>query len=284
MKTSVVFLLLIALSFSGGYPQSATTPSTPTTFMSYNIRFNNPNDGENAWPKRSDNLIAMLRNCNPQVLCMQEVLAGQLKDILTALPQYSAFGAGRDDGKEAGEFVPVLFDKNRFSLLKSENFWLSETPEKPGKPGWDGACSRMVSWVNLVDRSTGDTLYVFNTHFDHVGVIARVEGAKLLARMVDSIATHYPTIVTGDFNATIRDTPNAIMIGAGFKDSRLISKSSAKGPEYTFTGFDASKKPGDRIDFIYLKNTKPVKSYVVRDDSVNGFYLSDHLPVIITLE
>jgi endonuclease/exonuclease/phosphatase family metal-dependent hydrolase len=283
MKTSLLCSLFLFVSLYPLHSQTKPGENEQTTFMSYNIRFNNPNDGVNAWPNRSENLIAMLRDINPQVLCMQEVLAGQLDDITTALPHFTALGAGRDDGKKAGEFVPVLFDKNRFRLIKSENFWLSETPEKPGKPGWDGACSRMVTWVKLIDKKTGDTLFVFNTHFDHVGKMARLNSARLLVRMTDSIAKNHPIIITGDFNATVNDTPNSIITGAGYKDSRLISTSNPIGPEYTFTGFDKTKKPGDRIDFIYLKNTKPVKRYIVRDDSVNGYYLSDHLPVIIAL-
>jgi endonuclease/exonuclease/phosphatase family metal-dependent hydrolase len=124
---------------------------------------------------------------------------------------------------------------------------------------------------------------VFNTHFDHFGVKARLESAKILSQAADSLAGSHPAIITGDFNSTSQDSPWEIITKAGFRDSRTISQTAPAGPEYTFTGFDTNGKPGNRIDYIYLRNTKPVKSYIVEDDSFNGFYLSDHLPVLIKL-
>jgi len=279
MKNTLLLLVLIS-SFAGGFSQSAG--SQPFTVMTWNIRFNNPGDGVNAWPNRRERVAAFLKESGPDILCMQEVLTDQLADVRQALPGYAAVGVGRDDGREAGEYVPVLYRTNRFRYLTGDHFWLSESPEIPGKRGWDAACARMVTWVKLTDQASGDTLFVFNTHFDHVGKTARLESAKLLAHAVDSIATGHPAIVTGDFNATVSDTPHAILTGAGLADSRAISKSAPAGPEYTFTGFSVNGTPGDRIDFIYLKNTKPVKEHLVREDNFNGFYLSDHLPVIIT--
>ena len=146
--------------------------------------------------------------------------------------------------------------------------------------GWDAVCPRMVTWVALVERSK-DTLFVLNTHFDHIGVTARIMSAKLLVHAADSIAGSHAVVITGDFNATPSDTPYPIITGDGFKDSRIVSAKAPKGPEYTFTGFPTSGQPGNRIDFIYVRNTKPVKSYLVREDSFNGNYLSDHLPVIV---
>jgi endonuclease/exonuclease/phosphatase family metal-dependent hydrolase len=274
-------LLLMILSGAGSLQSQTAASNGSSAYMTWNIRYNNPGDGINAWPNRKDRVIAFLKEINPQVIGMQEVLAGQLNDITSALPEYSWAGAGRDDGKKEGEYVPILYQTSRFSLLRGDHFWLSETPSMPGRLGWDAACARMVTWINLIDRSTGDTLFVFNTHFDHMGVKARMESARLLVRAVDSLAGKHAAIVTGDFNATTSDTPHQVITAAGFLDSRMVSKTSPAGPEYTFSGFDASKRPGQRIDFIYLKNTKPVQSYIVRDDSFNGFYLSDHLPVMI---
>jgi endonuclease/exonuclease/phosphatase family metal-dependent hydrolase len=215
------------------------------------------------------------------LFCLQEVLDSQITDLTAGLPEYGYFGVGRDDGKKAGEAVPVFYLKDQFKFLKGGHFWLSEEPGRPGKPAWDAACTRMVTWVMLKDKSTNKTLFVFNTHFDHVGIRARELSAQLLVKSVDSLAGGMPVIITGDFNASPSDSPYRIITTAGFADSRTTSASPPAGPEYTFTGFDIKGKPGERIDFIYLKNTKPVKTYVVRDDSFNGFYLSDHLPVVV---
>lgn len=272
MRTSRLLLILLTLlPFIDGNCQKIVT---------WNIRYNNPGDGVNAWPNRKEKVFTLLKEVSPGIICLQEALDGQVNDIANALPAYAWAGAGRDDGKTKGEYVPIFYLKKKFTLIKSGNFWLSETPEIPGKLGWDAACPRMVTWVTLAGKSK-DTLFVFNTHFDHMGVTARIMSAKLLAHAADSIAGNHPAVITGDFNATPSDTPYPILTGAGFQDARLASATAPKGPVYTFTGFPTAGKPGDRIDYIWVRNTKPVKSYLVRDDSFNGNYLSDHLPVIV---
>jgi len=272
MKNALLLSLLILLSIAG--------VGSDLKIMTWNIRYNNPGDGVNAWPNRKERVFALIRDVSPAIFCMQEALDDQVNDLAIALPGYTWVGAGRDDGGKKGEYVPVFYQKDKFKLVKTGNFWLSETPEIPGKLGWDAVCPRMVTWIALVDKSK-DTLYVMNTHFDHMGVTARIMSAKLLVHAADSIAGSHSIIITGDFNATPSDTPYPIITGDGFKDSRMVSAAAPKGPEYTFTGFSTSGKPGNRIDFIYVRKTKPVKSYLVREDSFNGNYLSDHLPVIV---
>jgi len=284
MKNPILLIFLCILPAMTLSCPSGQGPATSSTVVTWNIRYNNPGDKANAWPNRKEKVFSMIRDINPQILCMQEVLAGQLEDLAKALPRYSWFGAGRDDGRRQGEYVPVFFDTTRYHFIKGNHFWLSESPDIPGKLGWDAVCARMVTWVQLSDQSSHDTLFVFNTHFDHIGATARLMSAKLLTRKAASISGRYPAIITGDFNSLMTDSSYVIINEAGFRDARLASKAKPIGPEYTFCGFDASKKPGDRIDFIYLKNTKPVKNYIVRDDSFNGFYPSDHLPVIINVE
>ncbi len=282
MKNITLLLLVLLLPstiFCSKPDQQAK--NQPLTIMTWNIRYNNPGDGVNAWPNRKDKVFAFIRESAPQIFCMQEVLFSQITDLSGALPQYAWFGVGRDDGKQAGEYVPVFYNKNRYRLLKGDHFWLSETPWVPGKLGWDAACARMVTWVALADQTTKDTLFIFNTHFDHVGVKARLMSARQLVHATDSIAHNHTIMITGDFNASDKDTPHQVIIGAGFKDSRAVSLNPPAGPVYTFTGFSVSGKPGDRIDYLYLKNTKPVQTYIVNDISSNGFYPSDHLPVLV---
>jgi len=283
MKKNYWLPLLSTLLFTGSFSACGQERQQDLTVMTWNIRMNSPGDGVNAWPNRKEKVISFLQVIKPPVLCMQEVLAMQLDDLNKGLPQYGWFGAGRDDGKREGEYVPVFYLKERFDFLKGDNFWLSDTPDKPGKLGWDAVCPRMVTWVKLADRMTGNTLFIFNTHFDHIGVNARLQSAKLLTHAADSIAGNNQILITGDFNSAITDTPYAVITGAGFQDSRLVSVAAPAGPEYTFTGFATSGKPGDRIDYIYVRNTQPVKSYLVRNDSSDGYYLSDHLPVMVKL-
>jgi endonuclease/exonuclease/phosphatase family metal-dependent hydrolase len=277
MKTRyllIAILIPLLLALTGCRPE-------PLTVMTWNIRYNNPGDGINAWPNRKNKVVSFIREVHPKILGMQEVLNGQLEDLAGGLPEYAWFGVGRDNGRTEGEYVPVFYQKDRFRFLTGDHFWLSDSPHTPGKLGWDAACTRMVTWLELYDNFLRDTLFVFNTHFDHMGVVAREMSADMLVHATDSLAGDHLTIITGDFNSETRDAPYKIITGDEFRDSRLVSQTDPAGPEYTFTGFDVKGKPGERIDYIYLRNAPPVENYVVRDDNDGKNYLSDHLPVIV---
>ncbi|MCK9325683.1 MAG: endonuclease/exonuclease/phosphatase family protein [Bacteroidales bacterium] len=274
---------ILAVSMLLGLILSATacTQESQYSLVSWNIRYNNPGDGPNAWPNRKDLVANQIKREEPSVICLQEVLKGQLEDLTNSLPDYSWSGVGRDDGQKKGEFVPILFKKDQFNLIKTDHFWLSEKPTEPGIKGWDAVCPRMVTWVCLQDKKCKDTLYIFNTHFDHVGIEARRLSAKLIATYTDSIAGESPVIVAGDLNSIPSDQAYLTMIESSFLDSRLISHDPPTGPEYTFTGFDSTQPPGDRIDYIFVKNLTKVISYQVFNDKTGQFYHSDHLMVKI---
>lgn len=257
--------------------------SQTVTVATWNIRYNNPGDGVNAWPNRKDRVLEQIRKADPEILCLQEVLKNQLDDLAKALPGYAWTGAGRDDGKEAGEYVPVFYLDKLFDQLESGHFWLSENPEVPGKLGWDAACPRMVTWLSLNNTKTGDTLFIFNTHLDHVGVVAREKGSQMLAEKARSLADGHPMIITGDFNSTPTDIAYETMFFNLFSDSRSKSVNPPEGPEYTFTGFDATNPPGGRIDYIFIQNISEVVNYKTVPKTVNGYYNSDHLMVVTVL-
>ena len=122
--------------------------------MSFNIRYNNPDDGIHAWDNRKENVVKLIRHYNPDVLGLQEALSGQISYLNDQLPDYHWIGVGRDDGETAGEYSPVFCKKDRFELIKSDYFWLSDTPEQPGSMGWDAACPRIVTWLQLYDKNT----------------------------------------------------------------------------------------------------------------------------------
>ncbi|MFO7616730.1 MAG: endonuclease/exonuclease/phosphatase family protein, partial [Bacteroidales bacterium] len=251
------------------------------SIATWNIRYNNPGDGPNAWPNRKDLVAGQIARENPSVICLQEVLKDQLDDLTALLPDYSYTGLGRDDGKEKGEYVPIFFKKELFSLIRTDHFWLSEQPSVPGILGWDAVCPRMVTWVCLQDRQTGDTLFVFNTHFDHVGKQARKLSAKLIATFADSLAGNHSQIIAGDFNSLPSGEAYEKLVEFSYRDSRTDSQKAPIGPEYTFTGFDSTKPPGGRIDYLFTKNIPKIISYQVFDDRSGIYYHSDHLMVAI---
>ena len=263
------------------FPQPGKSQAVSSEIIAtLNIRFNNPGDGVNAWSNRKERVYKLIQEVNPQILCLQEVLNNQIKDLEKAMPGFGWTGAGRDDGIEKGEYVPIFYRKDLYKLIRTDNFWLAPDPHTPGLLAWDAACPRMVTWICLKKKATGDTLFVFNTHFDHIGVKAREMSAKLIVHAADSLAGNHRTIVTGDFNSSPRDAGYLNVISGGFADSRLITQTPPEGPEHTFTGFDITKPHGDRIDYILVRNLPRLSFYKVRPDHDGKNYYSDHLMVV----
>lgn len=251
--------------------------------LTYNIRMNTPSDGENAWPKRSGQVSALLDFHKIEIFGLQEAMIGQIEDIQAKLPAMKWVGVGRDDGKKAGEFSPLFYNSKKFKVLKSGTFWLSETPDKPGL-GWDAACNRVCTWVLLETDKKDRQFMVFNTHFDHLGVKARAESAKLILQKINELnSSKLPVILTGDFNLTPEQEPIAGLTKE-LHDSRSVTKEAPYGPTGTFNGFKFDSPLKDRIDYIFVNDLVEVKQYGVLTDSKDLRYPSDHLPVFVNVE
>jgi endonuclease/exonuclease/phosphatase family metal-dependent hydrolase len=249
--------------------------------LTYNIRFNNAADGINAWPNRVQMVTGLLRFHDVEVFGMQEALKDQIADICKALPSFKFIGAGRDDGKEAGEFSPIFFDTTKFTLRRWGWFWLSETPDKPGK-GWDAMFNRICTWVELQPKN-GNPFMVFNTHLDHQGKIARVESAKLIMKKIQELnLVQIPVILMGDFNSNPESETIQYILQL-MNDSRSKSIQPPYGPEGTFNGFEFCKPIAERIDYIFVSDKVKVIKYAVLSDSNNNRYPSDHLPVYVKI-
>lgn len=245
--------------------------------ISYNIRFDNPADGVNAWPNRKDYVAALLRFYDADVVCLQEALHHQLTDLVKRNPHYTSSGVGRDDGQQQGEYAAILFDNNKLQLMDSGDFWLSATPEKPSM-GWDAACIRICSWVALKDIQTSKQFFVFNAHFDHVGDTARMESARLIVQKINQIAGSSPVILGGDFN-TQPSSPAIEIILESLSDSYCISREKPYGPHGTWNAFDYLSSLDNRIDYIFVNQHFIVEKHAHLTDAMNSNFLSDHLPV-----
>lgn len=251
---------------------------TPLTIATYNLRYNNAGDGVNAWPNRKEMVKGLVRYHDFDIFGTQEALIGQLRDV-AELKEYAFFGAGRDDGREGGEHSAIFYKKDRFKVLASGNFWLSETPEKPGK-GWDATCcNRIASWLKLKDLIAKKEFYFFNVHFDHQGVVARRESGKLMVKKIKEIAGNTPAICTGDFNST-PDTEQIKEMQTILNDAKAVTEMPAYGPEGTFNAFKFTAPMADRIDYIFTARPIKVLKYAVLTDSKEQRYPSDHQPVV----
>ncbi|MFZ4546797.1 MAG: endonuclease/exonuclease/phosphatase family protein [Bacteroidales bacterium] len=255
--------------------------------LSYNIRFANPDDAPNTWEKRKEDVFNLIREAKPDIFGLQEVLNEQVVDFEFAFKGFKRAGVGRDDGNQLGEYSPIFYNSTKFNLIKGSTFWLSETLSVAGSRGWDAACNRVVTWIQLTEKSSGLSFFVFCTHFDHVGEIARRNSAKLLLHALDSLAANKPSIVLGDFNATPDSEPYLIL--TDFSNPKKITDAytigeNIKGPDYTYTGFKVGGLPPNRIDYVFVKNTEKIVFYNVNQTNNGTYYPSDHLPVNVRLK
>lgn len=278
MKIRFVFLLSLAvLLLCGGCGNREK--DVEIKYISYNIRYANTSDGDNAWDIRKPATKEMIEREQPDVFGLQEALIGQLQYIDSNFPQYSRVGVGRDDGKEEGEFMAVYYRSDKFKLLKNGDFWLSETPDECSM-GWDAACRRIVTWAKLKDKETGKVFYAFNTHLDHVGEVAREQSILLIVKKIDEIVKKdkAPVFLSGDFNSNVNsaifDPLKSIM-----KDSRAILPESEWIPTYNNfgNGNDAM------IDYIFYKNAE-VQDFKTLNGDYGKPYISDHYPVMATMK
>lgn len=250
--------------------------------MTFNIRMETVQDGENQWAKRKENLSSMLDFYEADICGMQEVLVGQIRDLTKLLPNYAYVGVGRDDAKEGGEFSPIFYRKDKFTILESNTFWLSQTPDVPSK-SWDAALNRIVTYAKFRDNKTKKVFYFFNTHFDHIGQVARRESAKMLVAKIKAVDAKIPVILTGDFNSTPTEEPTVI-INAGLIDTEKVTLTSHFGPVSTFNGFQAKEIEGKLIDYIFLNTDKiKVLKHGTLSNTWNGRFASDHHAVFAQL-
>ena len=242
---------------------------------SYNIRLKVSSDSVNGnvWAKRCQVMCDQINFMSPDILGTQEVLHVQLLDMLRGLDGYDYIGVGRDDGAQGGEYAAIFFKSDRLRLLDQGNFWISETPDRPGL-GWDAACIRICTWGKFAKQTAtnDEAFYFFNLHMDHVGVVARREGAKLIVSKIREIAGDAPVIVTGDFNVDQDDEIYGIFTQSGLlKDSFMCSRLRF-AENGTFNSFDTDLYTHSRIDHVFVSPCWQVDTYGVL---TNSYWMPD---------
>ncbi len=278
--------LILAAAALFALPAAAKERADHYAAMTYNIRLDLASDGENAWPHRRTALTALVAYQAPDFVGMQEVLQHQKQAVEADLPAYQFVGVARDDGKEKGEYSPLGFRRDRFALVGSGTFWLSPTPDMPSK-GWDAALPRIATWARLKDRTAKRSLLVVNTHFDHIGEIARQESARQIRGWIDGQRKAGETaVLMGDFNSPATSNPYAAIIEPGLgalRDSRIISRTPHYGPLGTFTAFKIAQMEPSPIDHIFVTDDVTVLRHATLTDQNGGKLPSDHYPVVADL-
>ena len=257
MKKVTTLLLMLAV---------ATALSAQSLFVgTYNVRNQNDDDQRNGngWPQRVPVICDMINFEQPDIFGTQEAKVGQIHDLLRGLDGYGYIGVAREDGKEDGEYSAIFYKKDYLQVLDHGDFWLNETPDRPGL-GWDAACIRICTWGKFRDKRTKLKFYYFNLHMDHVGTVARREGAKLVVKKIQELTDgKTPVILTGDFNVDQTDEIYTIFTKSGqLNDSYIVAKQRFC-ENGTFNAFRPDLKTQSRIDHIFLSPKFEVNHYGV---------------------
>lgn len=290
-------------------PYLETTVREPVTrddqrldVMSFNIRYQNAGDtGERSWDARKDAVVKVIETADPDVVGIQEALHAQVEHVALGLDhrRYAWVGAGREDGKLAGEFSPVFFKTGRFVLVDSGTFWLSGTPDVPGSNTWHNACTRICTWCILDDReSPGAATLFMNVHADHRNARARVKGSALVIERMLALAPGSRVVITGDFNTIGKERSIRVIEGnhgrVHLRNARdAWIRGGGKGtrvPAVTWHAFNGPSGGGlvarvtrGLLDHVFISSTFDIDAYRVIEDKIDDIYPSDHFPVVATL-
>ena len=250
--------------------------------ISYNVRYNNPNDGKDIWENRRSTIVNLIKNEDPDFLGLQEVNHAQLLFLNSNLSNYSFVGVGRDDGKTKGEYSPIFYNNNLFDLIKSDTFWLSSTPDKISV-GWDASMERICTYAVFKSKTNKKNIWVFNTHFDHIGMEAREKSADLIISVINKLTEPEDYVVlTGDFNL-LDDSKPIMNLQSNFNDTNKNLEKTDKSYG-TFNNFKLNFVSKSRIDYVFEKNFKLINSRHIIVKTPEGRWASDHHPILAKLK
>ena len=296
MQAVVAFFITLITAIFPQAPSEGIKPTLPLTninpnpiaesvktqdlkIMSYNLKISG--DGIRAVENRLPYIVDTINEHTPDSFGVQEADKNWVESIAAELDNYAHVEKYREDGIEKGEASAIYYLKDKYDLVDSGHFWLSETPEKPSK-GWDAACERITSWVILKNKETGFTYAHFNTHLDHVGNIAQAESVALLSANIAKIAPDIPVVLTGDFNFSEGSSNYENVLSCGLKDTKFLA--SEYDDHATYHGYHVIVPDTKPIDFVFVNGyCSSVKSSKIESDFVHHILASDHFPIIVEM-
>ena len=281
-----------------GVVMAAALMGTPRTavaqlqldVMTFNIRTSNVSDGDNGWPHRKKLVSETIRRYAPQVVGLQEAVDEQIEFLTAALPDYRWLGIDRglNGGQGLSEYTPIFYRHAEMTPIESGNFWLSETPDVPpvprGESGRRGRGGRIVTWARFHHLTTGQAVYVFNTHFTLRRGERQLDSVRLILERVGALPPRSAVVVMGDFNNVGESDVWRVATGGGLRDAWVVAD-ERRGPALTLSDFGP---PGDavaeRVDWILVGGPIGVTSVETVLHNDGGRYPSDHYPVAARLE
>ncbi len=245
--------------------------------MSFNLMA-----GAQKGDKRVDRVIELILKYCPAVIGVQEatdnwmgILRERLGDI------YTVVGVGRNaEGHD--EHSAILYCTAEFDCLESGTKWLSDTPDVAGSKFADSHYTRIMTYALLSRKSDGKQFLHVNTHLDY-GSTPEEEQVKVAQMQVlfEEIAKLHeaPTIITGDFNATVGSPVYELIMEKGYEDSCSASLVSAP----TYHGLMGTTGTPSHIDFAFSKGMQSIDYYRICNERVDNENVSDHYPIFSIL-
>ncbi len=276
-------LLALMLATHAPVPRSPHAGSS-LTVMSFNLRYGTADDGDNSWPSRRGLVMEVIRDRGADIIGVQEALTFQLNEITLSNPRYGVIGVGRDDGKTKGEHAAILYDTGRFAVDGSGTFWLSDTPEVVASATWGNSITRICTWARLIERDTGDAIYVFNTHLDHRSQPSREKSTQLIAQRIGDRTHRDPYVLMGDFNSGESNPAVTYLTRRSLsaRERPYVEAYRAIHPDETNAGtFGAftGDTSGEMIDHILVPSSITVQDADIDRTNDDGRYPSDHFPI-----
>lgn len=278
MRIKKIFSTLLFMFFAVVFAQQNIR------VMSFNIRLGSVDDGPNHWNVRKDKVKSLIDYYEADFVGLQEAQKFQIDYLLSPQTNYSYTGKPRDNGENA-EHSCIFYLKNKYKIVEQNTFWLSETPEQSSK-SWDAAYPRIVSYALFEDLKNHKKIWVLNTHFDHIGVVARQKSAEIILKKIKELQNKKkaPVILTGDFNSQKSDTWMQPLF-ENLQEASASSKTEPYGGTATWNGFNFNEKPTQQIDFIFsTQKNSIIEKYRTITDFYDFKYPSDHLPIMANIK
>lgn len=297
LKELSLMLIMASMAFGSiacdnGKETPEPEPSAPketAIIATFNLRYNNANDGVNAWPNRKQMVADVIKNHKFDIFGAQEPYIDMLNDMGTLLPEYAYVGRSRDNQTNRGEFVPIFYHKDRVEIIEWDQFWLTDAADKSvPSTGWDAGSPRICTWAKVKHKALNETFYVFNVHYAHDGSQARIESTRLMMQEAPRIATGYPYFLLGDFNYDQNSAPyQELKTSPDLVDTYSIAARRINGDKGTLlSGFNPNSTGTGRIDHIFAnkQNSPTIVRHQIITDSFAGKAPSDHRPVLVEVE
>ena len=271
MKYLISILLLTSL-------WGAAAKAQHLNVITYNLRGDNATDVGNLWADRKLMVVSQFEKYKPDIIGLQETLPSMAGYLIDTLPRFDSIGF------DAGIQVGLLYNTQRLMLQSHGHFYLSATPDVPGK-GWDAKFARMCVWAKFNDQVTNLEFYVFCSHFDHVGTVARTNSVQLILQKINEIAGTAPTLFMGDLNTTQWDA-NYITLNNSvlLKDTKNLAVIDHEKERGTGNGFNIDRRERTIVDYVFATNTWKAYEHDVLLDLFDGHTASDHYAVMTILD